>query len=416
MGKLEALDPILLENLQESFYSEPGGHIDSIVDLIKNNIKPPFSIAMNGAWGSGKTTILKAIKKKLEGEYPVIWFNPWEYDQIGDVVIALQAHIAREFIETNKKALIRELGIFAIALFTSGISAIAKKVGSVGYGDVKKIESDIRKAMKKFKYESYEDYVETVKKDFIRITDLLCHKYDNKPLIVFLDDLDRCLPENAIKLLEALKNQFVASVEDGGKLKKANVIFITGIDTSVAKQFIKKRYEGIEDAFAINYFRKIFNLTLDIPNKPKMSLETYLAEYTNKLFTDDDNNDKTPLRCNVAEFVKIIIDLGIRSGTKSIRSLLNIINNYFILKEITKVDIGFPVVVPILFIKENWYDYYELFRFQLRKASPKVNPKDILKDVLNHSEHNYSSRIRACVNAIPDLTIEQYKSFRSIIT
>jgi len=46
----------------------------------------------------------------------------------------------------------------------------------------------------------------------------------------------------------------------GGK-----AMFICGLDTQVAKQFIYNRYHSLGETFALNYFHKIFNLTLSMP-------------------------------------------------------------------------------------------------------------------------------------------------------
>ena len=52
-----------------------------------------------------------------------------------------------------------------------------------------------------------------------------------------LDDLDRCLPDRALELLESIKNLFVVD--------NADVIFISGIDTDVVKKFINQKYHNI---------------------------------------------------------------------------------------------------------------------------------------------------------------------------
>ena len=49
-----------------------------------------------------------------------------------------------------------------------------------------------------------------------------------------------------------MKNQFIVKTAEG----PANVIVISAIDTSVAKRFISRKYEGVGSDFAANYFKK----------------------------------------------------------------------------------------------------------------------------------------------------------------
>ncbi|MDI3320185.1 KAP family P-loop NTPase fold protein [Pinibacter soli] len=56
--------------------------IDAMVDVIKNRNTPlPMTIAINGAWGSGKSTIMNCIREKLDGDdqerFITTWFNAW---------------------------------------------------------------------------------------------------------------------------------------------------------------------------------------------------------------------------------------------------------------------------------------------------------------------------------------------------
>ncbi|MFI4910364.1 MAG: P-loop NTPase fold protein [Sedimentisphaeraceae bacterium JB056] len=359
-GKLIALDPLINDSLADFFYDGENGSITKIVNLIENNIEPPYSIALNGGWGTGKTTALKAIENKLAvDEYPVIWFNPWEYDNSGDVVMALQKRIATS-CQTKFKIAIKEMGVLGLSLLTSGVSTLGKKVAGIDYKGVKDITEDVRSALRKGQYETYDDVVEATKNDFIKLTHLIFDKNKGKPLIIILDDLDRCLPENALKLLEALKNQFVAKNEKTGKA--ANVIIISGIDTGVAKQFIVERYKGLGSNFAINYFRKIFNLTLELPAKQEDKLSRYLQEYVNELFAGVIKKE------NTSDICKLIIKMANISGNKSIRAILNIVNNYYVFCHTNQSNHQYIDVLPFLFLREMWNDFYEELSLEVRRA------------------------------------------------
>ncbi len=61
-------------------------HSDALADFICQ-CQTPMTIAIQGDWGTGKTSMMEIVKKQLEkgdgkkGKYSVIWFNTWQYSQ-----------------------------------------------------------------------------------------------------------------------------------------------------------------------------------------------------------------------------------------------------------------------------------------------------------------------------------------------
>jgi predicted KAP-like P-loop ATPase len=74
-------------------------------------------------------------------------------------------------------------------------------------------------------------YMEEFEATFKEAVSLLDEKGRGR-LIVFVDDLDRCLPEKALEVLEAIKLF----------LEVPGVIFILGMDQDVIRQGIEARY------------------------------------------------------------------------------------------------------------------------------------------------------------------------------
>jgi predicted KAP-like P-loop ATPase len=48
-------------------------------------VKTPFTIAINGDWGSGKTSLMKTVGRKInssaKAKCMVVWFNAWRYEK-----------------------------------------------------------------------------------------------------------------------------------------------------------------------------------------------------------------------------------------------------------------------------------------------------------------------------------------------
>jgi len=73
--------------------------------------------------------------------------------------------------------------------------------------------------------------------------------------VVFIDDLDRCLPENAINVMEALKLY----------LDRANCIFAIGAESGIIEEGIRQRYHGNVRLSAEDYLDKIVQLPFVLP-------------------------------------------------------------------------------------------------------------------------------------------------------
>lgn len=342
--KLRALDPLLYREIEDLLHKE-SDFIERFYQLVDDVVEPPFAISVDGLWGTGKTTVMKMLEDKFRARnYPVFWFNPWKYSQSTDVVLAFLQTLAKEhepFLRDMKES----GGKLFKVLLRVGLGATLKVLtqGSVSMGDVTDAFKEEDPS-----FESYKDMIVEIETEFKELVNAISasEKYHNKPLVIFFDDFDRCLPQDAIKLLEALKNLFVT--------KDCRVIFICGIDTRVAKKFISKHY-NVEDEFAINYFRKIFNLTVSMPYSRE--LETLLRQHITELYAwDDPNGTKAELLAQTLEFV------GKQTEMTSVRKYLNVIHNFFAFQRFhpecqEQEDLDF--VIYLLIIKEVWQPIHE---------------------------------------------------------
>jgi hypothetical protein len=91
-------------------------------------------------------------------------------------------------------------------------------------------------------------------------------------VVIFVDDLDRCLPENALAMLESMKLF----------LDLEGVVFVVGLDKTVVDRAVALRYhnqapgdrERIEGA---TYMKKIFQVPFALPRVSTRQLPDYLA-------------------------------------------------------------------------------------------------------------------------------------------
>ncbi|MDE1862845.1 MAG: hypothetical protein KGI33_08030 [Thaumarchaeota archaeon] len=109
------------------------GH-DKIVNNLKNflesdNMATPLSIAIHGEWGSGKTSILKTLDRKLNAEkIQRMFFEPWRYEN-SDPALALAYQIANRLDQSERKEVAGEL-------ITIAINSLSKKFLGIDINDL----------------------------------------------------------------------------------------------------------------------------------------------------------------------------------------------------------------------------------------------------------------------------------------
>jgi hypothetical protein len=98
----------------------------------------------------------------------------------------------------------------------------------------------------------------------------------DRRLVVFIDDLDRCLPEQAVGVLEALKVFLDAQ----------GCIFVLGVDREIIERGIRVRYkeftlaaDDVEGVFPVagrDYLEKIVQVPFELPPLDANAIETFL--------------------------------------------------------------------------------------------------------------------------------------------
>lgn len=222
----------------------------------------PFTIGVFGEWGTGKTSLMRLIQSYLDEKENVVtvWFNAWRYEREEHPIVPLVATIIRE-LERNKtftaklaeggKTLIRSLRAVAY-----GFSA-KSKVKLPGFAEVEAsfVAKEMIERDEKLTADPLLDrslYYEA----FERLSALPANK--NSRIVVIIDDLDRCFPDLAIRLLESIKLV----------LAQQGFIFILGVARSVIEGYLQHRYSteyGIADFEGHSYLDKIVQLPFHIP-------------------------------------------------------------------------------------------------------------------------------------------------------
>ena len=249
---------------------ERKGIAETLAEIIEN-ISIPFVFGIDSSWGSGKTTFIKMLRQFLLNQnIPSIYYNAWENDFSNSALISLLGEIDKGLKELKlsksrrkrideKFTKAKEVGA---NLLKKGIP-IAVKVLSSGLIDSNQIvESAIAELGENYSkdlIDKYEKSKESIQKfrekleSFINEMTKASSKFANKPLVIFIDELDRCRPDFALDVLEKSKHLFNIN----------GIIFIYSFDKKQLGFSVKSLYGDEMDVDG--YLRRFFDLVYKLP-------------------------------------------------------------------------------------------------------------------------------------------------------
>lgn len=219
--------------------------------------EPGFVLAINGDWGTGKTFMIDRWEADIKhAGHPTIKFNSWENDFTSEPLVAFIAEIdkslkpffekvpavkrlQKEWMSKAKAVLIPTLKVAGLSALKIGVGIGANQLSeiynehndndnsqdhieaesspsSTGQDEKEKFDKDaVQEKLcsaieeKLSEHNNTKDAIASFKEKFSAIIKQL-EKEPNieLPIFVFIDELDRCRPDYAIKLLEGIKHLF----------------------------------------------------------------------------------------------------------------------------------------------------------------------------------------------------------------
>lgn len=267
------------------------------VDILTEPSMLPISIGVFGNWGAGKSSLLKLIEKDLvtRGTHPiVINFDAWLYQGFDDARAALLEVIASELREATKSnatlfkkatnllkrvngfralGLIAEGGALAFGIPTGGL--ISRGIGALddlkdGIQDqdemqeVTEVGLEGKKEAKKLlkpERTTPPQQIAAFRKEYGEILNEI-----GKPLIVMIDNLDRCLPTNAIHTLEAIRLF----------LFLPNTAFVIAADEEMVRLSVAEYFKGSSGRHQIDYLDKLIQVPIRVPKAGVREIRAYI--------------------------------------------------------------------------------------------------------------------------------------------
>lgn len=273
--------------IRESIRADKAGRNRDIIDFIKllAETKGPFSYMIDAPWGDGKTFFIMSVKHVIETANPYInpdkeeptsdldpilselensdtlflpfYFNAWENDFADNPITALFANMAIEF---ERKDLLKKREIIhcITAILDAGLKLKQIPLGTSA------IANNFRG---KDLIQSYREQFE-MRQRINRLAEGSFLEVANK-IIIFIDELDRCRPDFAVKLLEQTKSLFTSE----------NIILVFSTDSIQLSKAIGGAYGPEFDS--LRFLERFYDAKVSMPpidaygfvNKPSSAFE-----------------------------------------------------------------------------------------------------------------------------------------------
>lgn len=280
-------------------------------------------IAINNRWGEGKSTFLKMWKAYLESEengYDAIIFNAWENDYEDNPITALFYEIKNKIGLNDKLESLYKHGSKIVFSF---MQLVAERLADkyIGNDIVKDVTNMVKNEAEDYfkaelsEYENRKDSIIYFKK---HLSEYITTDIDKKiPLIFIIDELDRCRPDYAVKVLEIIKHIFAVP----------NILFVLAIDKEQLEHSINGFYRS-EKINSNEYLRRFIDLEYSLPSVSKVDFISF--------------------RLKELDFLDYLID-SIGNSTKMIYDLIQGVCINLSLRQIDKFLIHLNIVVKSKF-------------------------------------------------------------------
>tara|TARA_Y100001935_G_scaffold252231_1_gene255684 strand:+ start:1146 stop:3188 length:2043 start_codon:yes stop_codon:yes gene_type:complete len=283
-------------------------HAQALTNFIKS-CQTPLTVGIQGEWGSGKTSLLNSISHKLgDKEYKIITINAWEQALLSKPEETL-LKIVNEIInnltdELSDKEKYKNKISQNFEKITKGALRVAgAAIGGNATAEVVKDLMDNNQSV-------INDLKNTLKEVTLKIVDR--RNYDK--IVIYVDDLDRIDPPDAVSILELLKNIF--DIE--------HCVFVLAIDYQVVVKGLEKKFGKRNDSNEWE-FKAFFDKIIQLPFM--MPIGQYdIGNYVQSLLQQVNYLNSAQDKVNdveVSEALTSIIEFSIGGNPRSLKRLVN---------------------------------------------------------------------------------------------
>lgn len=213
--------------------------------LVKTNVKDEaYAVGVAGEWGSGKTMFLDEVEKSIGKEAIIIKYNPWNSRD--------EKHLTKDFLQTLSSNLSPEY---------SGISSTIKQYATLLYSLRINVASDfVSQYLPKIEEKDIAQKKKMIEEALEKI---------GKPVVVFVDDIDRLEGEEVFEVLKIIRNTASFS----------HLMYVVAYD----KAHVVKQLSRLDVGNSSDYLEKIFQMEVQIPKPDEKMLMEELKSACRKM-------------------------------------------------------------------------------------------------------------------------------------
>ena len=226
--------------------------VEALVSVLEST-RGPTVFAIDGRWGTGKTTLALMLSSYLQAnDFTVVNVNAWDTDYTGDPLVALTSAVVDSM---GKDAQMMEVMQRMQVVAPKVIGVIEAIMLSLEMLEKKGRAGQLMQNVAKMRFKLFQEYSHSIEQFREELREL--GKKYSKPLVVIVDELDRCRPTYAVEMLETIKHVF--NVE--------NILFIFTINRKQLDQSATILYGSFDDPES--YFSRFFDIELALPDGSK---------------------------------------------------------------------------------------------------------------------------------------------------
>ncbi len=391
-------------------------YMHSLIKFIET-CNMPTTIAVQGEWGSGKTSMLNQIRHELcetglnenldkELPYYGIWVNTWQYsimktreETLMAIISGLTNEISRIIKrkhESQSKAVLSKVTSFFGKVAKAGAKVAVSNIG---------LEGDVVDGF----FDGEDESVDLLNfKNSLQDAIAECLRLDkkqgnnNRGFIFFIDDLDRIDPPVAVEILELIKNIFEVD----------NCIFVLAIDYEVVVKGLIPKFgpltEKNEREFR-SFFDKIIQLPFSMP-VAMYDVNHFLLQSLEDIgYIDEKFAANESLKDKLTDFAM----LSVGNNPRSLKRLINTLSLLSIIDKrknnsnkeayelvinfgLVCIQIAYPKIYQALIEDTNYKEWNEKTAKKMRLPDITESQSIILKDTTEFDEEWETVLYRLC--------------------
>lgn len=287
-------------------------HREEYIEILKNIIdgvsagKKSSVFAIDGKWGIGKSFIIDKLHKEIDkSKYVVFNYNCWQYDYYEEPLVAIISNIQNN-IEYFSKYYSKDFkeeykAVKGMDTLYDSLNSIIDKLSGINF---KELGKNALGANKKYdKNNNFNNIINEIQKCLENITSTI-------PIIFIIDELDRCMPEYAIKILERIHHIFHGF---------ENVIVLLSVDRTQLDYSIRKIFGDNTDIDG--YLKKFVDFTIRIDNGSMT--DNWEKKFSEDFFSGFSVSDINFIKSEIKPYLSL---LNIREIEK-VFNKINVINS-----------------------------------------------------------------------------------------